>query len=69
MNTTQDRGVLSLRDAARLVVNLASQEWQESDGSRRGATDNSGKRMWFIGDDVMQELRAALLNCNAGGGL
>lgn len=42
-----------------LVNDTASQEWQESDGRRMAATDNSGKRMWFISDDVMQELKAA----------
>lgn len=41
-----------------LVNDTASQEWQETDGRRMAATDNSGNRMWFISDDVMQELKS-----------
>lgn len=52
--------IAALVEAATLVRDLTSQEWQEADGTRRAATDNSGKRMWFIGDDLMQSLRAAL---------
>ena len=50
----------SLLEAAELVSDLASQEWQEPDGRRCGAVDNFGKRLWFIGDDLMQELRLAI---------
>lgn len=40
-----------------LVADLSSQEWQERDGARKGATDNFGNRMWFISDSVMQEVK------------
>lgn len=50
-----------LLEALDLITSLASQEWQEPDGSRKGATDNQGRRMWFISADVMQEARAAIL--------
>ena len=49
-----------LLEVMQLVNDCSSQEWQEADGSRRAATDNSGKRMWFISDDVMQELKKTL---------
>lgn len=54
-----ERDAERLREALGLVCDLASQEWQEADGSRRGATDNSGARLWFIGGDVMQAAVAA----------
>lgn len=51
-----------LREALGLVCDLASQEWQEEDGSRKAATDNSGARLWFVSADVMQAARRALGN-------
>ena len=49
-----------LLEALQLVVDLASQEWQESDGSRKCATDNQGRRLWFISPDMIDEVRAAI---------
>lgn len=49
-----------MRQALGLVIDLSSKEWQESDGSRKGATDNQGRRLWFISPDVMQAVVAAL---------
>lgn len=49
-----------LLEALELVADLASQEWQESDGVRRAAIDNFGERQWFIGNDVMAAARAAI---------
>ena len=40
-----------------MVADLSSQEWQERDGTRKGATDNFGNRMWFISDSVMREVK------------
>lgn len=48
-----------------LVADLSSQEWQERDGARKGATDNFGNRMWFISDSVMQEVKK---NASKAGG-
>ena len=42
-----------------LICDTASQEWQESNGERKGAIDNQGRRLWFIGEDIMQEVRKA----------
>jgi len=50
----------ALLAALSLISHLSSQEWQEPDGTRKGATDNQGKRMWFVSDDVMREIRAAI---------
>ncbi len=57
---------LSLLDVLQLVRDCSSQEWQEADGSRKGATDNSGKRMWFITESVMEEVRAAIVRATGG---
>ena len=46
-------------DVIEMVADLSSQEWQERDGTRKGTTDNLGKRMWFISDSVMQEVKKA----------
>lgn len=51
---------LTTRDVLELVRDCSSQEWQQPDGKRMGATDNSGRRMWFITEDVMQAVREAL---------
>ncbi|TCU92577.1 hypothetical protein [Paracandidimonas soli] len=50
----------ALRETMHTVADLASQEWQDQHGKRMAATGNDGKRFWFITDDVMQEVRAAL---------
>lgn len=44
-------------DVIEMVADLSSQEWQERDGTRKGATDNFGGRMWFISDSVMWEVK------------
>jgi hypothetical protein len=49
-----------VRDALELIVELASTEWQEADGSRKGATDNQGRRLYFVAPDLIEEGRAAL---------
>lgn len=41
-----------------LVSDLSSQEWQDADGKRHAATDNQGRRFWFISEDVMQAVRS-----------
>jgi hypothetical protein len=51
---------LTMREALELVRDFSSQEWQQPDGKRMGATDNSGRRLWFITDDVMQAVRKSL---------
>jgi hypothetical protein len=51
---------LSEHDVLELVRDLSSQEWQDASGKRFGATDNQGRRLWFISEDVMHEVRAAL---------
>jgi hypothetical protein len=56
----QTPGTLTVLEALQLVVDLSSQEWQEADGARKGATDNQGRRLWFISPDVMNEARAAI---------
>jgi hypothetical protein len=56
---------LTLREALELVRDCSSQEWQQPDGKRMGATDNEGRRMWFITEDVMQAVRAALSKAGA----
>jgi hypothetical protein len=48
------------REALGLVCDLASQTWQSASGVRHSTFDNSGKRFWFIADEVMQDARAAL---------
>jgi acyl-CoA-binding protein len=55
---SQDRE--ELVEALSLVTDLSSQEWQQPDGKRMGATDNQGRRMWFISEDVMQTARALI---------
>lgn len=50
----------ALREALDLVNDLSSQEWQDQNGKRMAATGNDGKRFWFITDDVMRVVRAAL---------
>lgn len=50
----------SLIEALLIVRDCSSQEWQEADGSRKGATDNEGRRLWFISEGTMQVVRAAL---------
>lgn len=49
-----------LLEALQLVADLSSQEWQESDGSRKGAVDNQGNRLHFISESVMGAARAAI---------
>lgn len=51
---------LTMRDALELVRDCSSLEWQQPDGKRMGATDNQGRRMWFITEDVMRAVRKAL---------
>ena len=51
---------LTMREALELVRDCSSQEWQQPDGKRMGATDNSGRRMWFISEDVMQAVHEAI---------
>ena len=55
-----DSDALTTREVLRLIVDCSSQEWQEPNGKRMGATDNMGRRMWFISDDLMKEAHAAL---------
>lgn len=62
----ESAGVPDMLDALRLVVDLSSQEWQESDGRRMGATDNQGRRLWFISIDVMEEARAVVAKATKG---
>lgn len=57
-----------LVEAAGLVADLASTEWQEPDGSRKGATDNFGKRMYFVSAELIDGLRAALAAHDKRGG-
>lgn len=54
-----------LYEALLIVTELASQEWQEQDGSRKGATDNDGRRLWFISEAAMESARAALAKVSA----
>jgi hypothetical protein len=58
---------LTMREALELVRDCSSQEWQQPDGKRMGATDNSGRRMWFITEDVMQAVRDVLSPAPANG--
>lgn len=44
--------------ALELICDLASTEWQESDGSRKGAVDNEGNRLYFVNKGIMDEARA-----------
>lgn len=48
-----------MRDALEIICYCSSQEWQEADGSIKSATDNRGRKFWFITEDVMREARAA----------
>ena len=50
----------SLIEALLIVRDCSSQEWQEADGTRKGATDSEGFRLWFIGESAMQVVRDAL---------
>lgn len=50
---------LTIREALELVRDCSSQEWQQADGTRMAATDNQGRRFWFITEDVMQAVREA----------
>lgn len=60
-NSDLERGAIAdMRDALALVADLSSQEWQDEAGKRYAATDNQGRRFWFITEDVMQEVRAAI---------
>lgn len=49
-----------------LVRDLASQEWQEPDGSRKCAVDNRGRRLWFLSEDLMAEVRSAIAAAEHG---
>lgn len=49
-----------LIEAASLVCDLSSEEWQERDGKRMSAVGNDGKMFVFVGQDVMASFRAAL---------
>ena len=51
-----------LRAVLELICDTASTEWQSSDGKRHGATDNEGKRLWFINRAIMKEARAIYAN-------
>lgn len=51
-------------DALMLVRDCSSQEWQEADGRRMAATDNQGRRLHFIGEDVMTAVREAIAKAN-----
>jgi hypothetical protein len=51
---------LTTREALELVRDCSSQEWQQPDGKRMAATDNQGRRFWFITEDVMQAVREVL---------
>lgn len=53
---------LTLREAAELIADTASTEWQEADGRRMGATDNRGNRLYFVSADLIESLRAAISN-------
>jgi hypothetical protein len=57
---------LTTREALELVRDCSSQEWQQPDGKRMGATDNQGRRMWFITENVMQAVCAALIASEGG---
>lgn len=47
-----------LFDILELICDTASTEWQESDGSRKGAIDNAGERLYFIDKGIMDEAKA-----------
>jgi len=49
-----------LLECLQLISDLASMEWQESDGRRCGAKDNQGRSMFFISADLMNEARSAI---------
>lgn len=53
----------ALRDAVETATNLLSlayQEFQKEDGTRHAVTDNSGRKVWLLGEDVMRDLWASL---------
>jgi hypothetical protein len=52
---------LTKREVLELVRDCSSQEWQQPDGKLMGATDNQGRRLWFISEDVMQAVRHSLV--------
>jgi hypothetical protein len=51
---------MSKRDVLELIRDCSSQEWQDASGKLFGATDNQGRRLWLISEDVMREVRAVL---------
>jgi hypothetical protein len=50
----------ALFDALEIICSLASTEWQESDGSRKGAVDSAGERLYFINKGIIDEARAVV---------
>lgn len=52
--------VAELIEAAELVSDTASTEWQGANGVRMGATGSDGNRLHFVSAHVMENLRAAL---------
>jgi hypothetical protein len=58
MSIKSDRD--KLRDALEIICDTASTEWQESDGSRKGAIDNRGERLYFVSKELIEEGRALL---------
>lgn len=54
-----------LLELMQLVNDCASQEWQDPDGKKKAAVDNSGHRLWFISEPVMQEIKTALAEAKA----
>lgn len=56
----QSPEVLEMKDALSLVIDLSSQEYIDQNGNRIAVVGNGGERFWFITDDVMGAVRAAM---------
>ena len=58
--TTHAEAIRLALDALELVKDCSSQEWQQADGKRMAATDNQGRKFWFITQDTMEFVSSAL---------
>lgn len=58
LKAEQERG--EALAALEIICDLASMEWQEPDGSRKGAVDNWGERLYFVSKELIEGARAIL---------
>lgn len=56
----QSSEVREMKDALSLVIDLSSQEYIDQNGNRIAVVGNGGERFWFITDNVMGAVRAAM---------